>query len=132
MESNAVSFIAEAEEDEIDEILEGMEEVADWRMKKLETGDVRVDLKIEFGEISDVCRHLFFAFANREKALLELTSKKASLEDVFIELTEGGDTGLEDMVDTGKSMEPADKDSMVMEPIEGSDIESAEREVDDQ
>jgi len=132
MESNAVSFIAEAEEDEIDEILEGMEEVADWRMKKLETGDVRVDLKIEFGEISDVCRHLFFAFANREKALLELNSKKASLEDVFIELTEGGDTGLEDMVDTGKSMEPADKASMVMEPIEGSDIESAEREVDDQ
>lgn len=39
---------------------------------------------------------------------------------------------MEDMVDTGKSMEPADKDSMVMEPIEGSDIESAEREVDDQ
>lgn len=88
MASNAVSFVAEAKEDVIVGILEGMEEVADWQMKKLENGSIRVDVKMEFGEISDICRHLFFAFAKQEKALLELTSKKANLEDVFIELTE--------------------------------------------
>lgn len=88
--SNAVSFIAEAERDEIDEILEGMGAVEDWRMQKQDSGSFRVDVTIEFGEVSDVCRSLFFAFAQRGKALLELTSKKASLEDVFLELTESG------------------------------------------
>lgn len=88
MASNAVSFIAEAETDEIDEILEGMEAAADWQMKKLENGGVRVDVQIEFGEMSEICRSIFFAFAEKGKALLELTSKKANLEDVFIELTE--------------------------------------------
>jgi len=96
MASNAVSFVAEAEEDEIDEVLEGMEEVYDWRMNQLENGSIRVDVKIEFGDVSDVCRHLFFAFAHKEKALLELTSKKANLEDVFIELTEGRSMELEE------------------------------------
>ena len=38
----------------------------------------------------DICRSIFFAFAGRNKALLELTSKKMNLEDVFIELTESG------------------------------------------
>lgn len=89
MASDAVSFIAEAEDEEIDEILEGMDAVSDWRMKKLEDGSIYTDVQIEFGEVSDICRHLFFAFARKGKAILQLTSKKANLEDVFIELTEG-------------------------------------------
>lgn len=88
MASNAISFIAEAETDEIDEVLEGMGAVADWQMKRLDNGSIHVDVQIEFGEISDICRSIFFAFAGKGKALLELTSKKANLEDVFIELTE--------------------------------------------
>ena len=75
MASNAVSFIAEAEIDEINEVMEEMEAAVDWQMEKQENGSVRVDIKIESGEVSDVCRHIFFAFAQREKALLELTSK---------------------------------------------------------
>lgn len=88
MASNAVSFIAEAETDEINEVLEKMDAVTDWQMKKLENGCNHVDVQIESGEISDICRNIFFAFAQKQKALLELTSKKANLEDVFIELTE--------------------------------------------
>ena len=42
-------------------------------------------------DIYAVSRALFFAFASRRKALLEMTLKKASLEDIFIELTESGD-----------------------------------------
>ncbi len=86
--SHNVSFITEAKTDDIDEILEGMSEVSDWQMKILEDGNIQVDVQIEFGEVADVCRNLFFAFANKKKALLELVSKKANLEDVFIELTE--------------------------------------------
>ncbi len=86
--SHNVSFITEAKTDDIDEILEGMNEVSDWKMKTLEDGNIQVDVQIEFGEVADVCHNLFFAFANKKIALLELVSKKANLEDVFIELTE--------------------------------------------
>ncbi len=86
--SHGVSFIAEAETDEIDEILKEMDGISDWQMKVLEDGNTCVDLRIEFGEVSDICRNIFFAFAGKKKALLELTSRKANLEDVFIELTE--------------------------------------------
>ncbi len=86
--SNTVSFVAEAEKKEIDEILGEIEAAVDWQLKKAGEGSVHVDVKIEFGEPTDVCRSIFTAFAERKKALLELTSKKANLEDVFIELTE--------------------------------------------
>lgn len=92
MASNAVSFITEAETDEIDEVMEGIEAVADWQVKEMENGRIHVDAQIEFGEVSDICRSIFFAFADMNKALLELTSKKVNLEDVFIELTESDTT----------------------------------------
>ena len=40
------------------------------------------------GDIYGVSRQIFFAFAGAGKALLEMSVKKATLEDVFIELTE--------------------------------------------
>ena len=36
----------------------------------------------------DLSRKLFFGFADRKKAILELNLRKASLEDIFIQLTE--------------------------------------------
>lgn len=88
MSPNTVSFVAEAEAAEIDEILEGIEVVSAWQIKEAGNGSARVDVQIESGELTDICRSIFTAFAEKKKALLELTSKKANLEDVFIELTE--------------------------------------------
>lgn len=87
--SGTVSFIAEADEKEAREIMEGMELAADWQLRELEDGCVQGEVQTEAGEMSHICRQLFFAFARREKALLQLSPKKANLEDVFIELTEG-------------------------------------------
>lgn len=122
--SNEVSFIAEAETYEIDEILKGMEAVADWQMKRQEKGGIRVDMKIEFGEASEICRQIFFAFAQKGKALLELTSKKANLEDVFIELTESG----AEMGTTDEGRKDHGPDTEVAEDI---NVVSPEREVAD-
>ena len=124
MASNAVSFIAEAEIDEINEVMEEMEAAVDWQMEKQENGSVRVDIKIESGEVSDVCRHIFFAFAQREKALLELTSKKANLEDVFLELTESG-------MDTVAADKNGKVNKLDIKPTENNDAEWMERQVDD-
>ena len=74
-----------------------MEEVTEWEFRKAEdpqdkapeeTQLLTVHVKIGNEDSRMVCRKLFFAFASKGKALLELSSRKASLEDVFIELTE--------------------------------------------
>ena len=83
-----VAFVAEAAAGEIEEILKGIEAVSGWQMNALEDGRVHVDAQMESGETDDICRCIFFAFAERHRALLQLTSKKVNLEDVFIELTE--------------------------------------------
>ena len=51
---------------------------------------VRAQMQTNAKDIYDTSREVFFAFAKRDIALLELNLKKASLEDIFIELTEGG------------------------------------------
>ena len=53
-------------------------------------GLVRAQMQTNAKDIYDTSREVFFAFAKRDIALLELNLKKASLEDIFIELTEGG------------------------------------------
>lgn len=89
MASNTVSFVAEAEADEIENILSGLDPVSHWQMEPFEKGSIRVEVQMEDGDVQDVCRSIFLAFAEQKRPLLELTSKKANLEDVFIELTEG-------------------------------------------
>ena len=55
-------------------------------------------------EIHRLCREIFLAFAARKAVLLELTPKKADLEDVFLQLsdtgqqTTGAETGEEEAV----------------------------------
>ncbi len=50
-------------------------------------------MKAGTDDIRSECRQLFFAFAEKQKAIVEMVSKKANLEDVFIELTEGEANG---------------------------------------
>ena len=95
--SNEISFTTEANAEEVTEILNGMEEVTEWEFRKAEDPQDKAPeetqlltghVKIGNEDSRMVCRKLFFAFASKGKALLELSSRKASLEDVFIELTE--------------------------------------------
>lgn len=119
--SNAVTFVAEAKTDEIDEILKEIQVTDHWQMKDLENGSVRVEVQIGDGEAADLSRRIFTAFAERKKVLLELVSKKANLEDVFIELTESGSTG-----------EEPETDGTVWEEPDKTEMETEESEVKDQ
>ena len=89
MASNTVSFVTEAGTGEVDEILKEIEGVSHWEIKMLEDKRLGVEVQIDSKEAYDICRSIFLAFAERKKVLLELAAKKANLEDVFIELTEG-------------------------------------------
>lgn len=88
MGEGGVSFMAEASKEEAQAILETIAGIAEWDCEEKDNA-VSVQAKIDDGQNTrDICRKLFFAFAAREKAIFELTSRKANLEDVFIELTE--------------------------------------------
>ena len=112
--SNEVIVQTEASGEEIDELLDGFEGIAGWSSEETENGTIRVSIKPEQDDSDDICRRLFFAFAAKERAILEMTAKKANLEDIFIELTESG--------------QPEADETEAGEP-EGKEAES---EVDDQ
>lgn len=87
--SNGISFTAEASKEEAEEILNGIGQIVEWAFEEQEDAVVMVNVRTESENVRDICRELFFAFADKKKAILEMRSKKANLEDVFIELTEG-------------------------------------------
>ena len=43
------------------------------------------------GDVYELSKEIFLAFAGNNTALCELGVRKASLEDIFLELTEGGE-----------------------------------------
>lgn len=92
--SGEINMVTDAAPQEIYEILEDISHIADVSVEKhseragegepLYTAHVRTDRE----DVYDISRAIFFAFANRKRALLEFSVKKANLEDVFIELSQ--------------------------------------------
>lgn len=93
LSSNEIVFTTDAEDETVMDILSGVEHISGVQLEEKENGLVSAQLKTDSNDIYAVSRQLFFAFAEHGQALLELSLKKASLEDIFIELTESGDPG---------------------------------------
>ena len=93
LSGSEIVFTTDAEEEQVMDILSGVEHLSSVRLEEKENGLTSAQLKTDSSDIYAVSRQLFFAFADKKQALLELSLKKASLEDIFIELTEGGDPG---------------------------------------
>lgn len=87
-DSGEICLVTEAELSVVREVLKEMPEIRSWKSSLDENGLRKVILELEDGNTRNVCRKLFFAFAERKQAILELTAKKATLEEIFIELTE--------------------------------------------
>ena len=45
-------------------------------------------MELEGNDARTACRELFFAFSKAGKAILQMSVAKASLEDIFLELTQ--------------------------------------------
>lgn len=88
LSANGIDFIAESSPEEVEEILDGMAGVEEYTLNEMGTGVVKIHVKTDVEDVIDVCRQLFFAFAAQQNAIVEMVSKRANLEDVFIELTE--------------------------------------------
>ena len=85
---SGIVFTTDAPAGLVREILSGVEHIADAVIREPEHGLVTAEVKTGSSDIYAISRRLFFAFADRGQALLELKLQKASLEDIFIELTE--------------------------------------------
>ena len=85
-----VVLTADASAEEVRALLDGIGHITDLTLEEKENGLAAARIKTDLGDAYDLSRALFSAFAAGGKALLELTVKKAGLEDIFLELAEAG------------------------------------------
>ena len=86
--SKEILLTTEGAPESVEAILTGMDEITECQVETGEDGLLSVRIQTECQDLYQVSRELFFAFAERGRPLLELTLRKATLEDVFLELTE--------------------------------------------
>ncbi len=87
--ATTVELLVEASPDKIQQILSGVKNVRAVDIKEAEKGCCTVWLDTNGNATQDVCRDLFFAFSSAARPILQMSTAKASLEDIFIELTGG-------------------------------------------
>ena len=85
--TTAVEMIVEATEAEVRELLGGMKNIAKLEVRQQADNTRRVKLEMNVPASNDICREIFFAFSRAGKAILQMTMTRASLEDIFLELT---------------------------------------------
>ena len=85
---NEITITADSSQQEIRKILSSVKNISDVRIEARDERFVQAHIKTDCEDIFAVSRAVFFAFSTRKTALLEMSLKKANLEDVFIELTE--------------------------------------------
>jgi len=92
---NEIIITTDATEKEIREILANVNYIVDTSIEEKEAEYTIAHIKTDYSDVYNISRNIFFGFAERGKALLEMTLKKTNLEDIFIELTEKSATETE-------------------------------------
>ena len=87
-QSSGIHFTVQASLENTQQIMQEMENVEAFECIDREDGSVAVHVTAGADELCETGCKLFFAFAKKGLPIFEMTSRKASLEDVFIELTE--------------------------------------------
>lgn len=82
-----IEIQAKAEPSRIKEILEPIQEISSVKMEEREDGTTFATLETK--ENTDIREKVFFAFADQKCPLLLLNTNNVSLEEIFLELTQG-------------------------------------------
>lgn len=87
--TTTVDLVAEASEEELREILSGAGGIAE--IEVTEKAPNRCEARLNMGnrEGNQACREIFFAFSKAGRPILQMSTARASLEDIFMELTAG-------------------------------------------
>lgn len=108
-----IEIEAKGQEDTVKEILNKIEAVDKAEYKKKADGTIAVQIEVKGQE--DIREQLFFAFADRKMPLLTMKLNKSTLEEIFLELTQG-DAGKFKKAE--KNMKKANEKPQAMEPEE--------------
>lgn len=101
LSSSGVTFQVEADKADAESILAQAEGISGWEVKNAD-GVCSVTANLADGQDAKaVCGKLTMAFAAKGLPVFEMRTKKANLEDVFLELTESG--AAEDAQDSAES-----------------------------
>ena len=90
---NEINLVTDAGAEQAQKLLSPIEEISSVSTSPMDGGYLRVEIRTDSGDIYSVSRKIFNAFKSSGKVLLEMSLKKANLEDLFIELSEGTDDG---------------------------------------
>lgn len=118
-----IEIEAKGQKDAVKEILNQIKAVKNAEYKENAEGTVAVQIEVNGQE--DIREKLFFAFAERKVPLLTLKLNKSTLEEVFLELTQG-DTG--EFGEAEKNMKKTDKNPTAIEPEEEAEFASRRAE----
>ncbi len=87
--SGEIEVVADADTQELEKVLSAVELISDVRADALPSGYSGAHIKTEHDNIYEVSGAAFRACADAGLTLLEMSLKKANLEDVFLELASG-------------------------------------------
>ncbi len=88
--SATVQITAEAGREQVDRLLSAIPSVSQWEITEAGDGRCSAQLTGQPQDGEDICRSVFLAFSDARLPLLRLNMAKASLEDIFLELTGDG------------------------------------------
>jgi len=122
--TETVEIATRAGESAVKEILKTVDGVSDYKVGKDDDGNTTAVIEAE--ENAEIAEKIFFAFAEKKTALRKLNETKASLEDVFLELTksEAEDTAPEAAKPDKKALPEDAEDADDKEEEEATDDES--------
>lgn len=99
---NEITITSDADSEEVKDILANIGHITEVHLSEREDGLTGAQIKTDQENIYEISRAVFFAFAARGAALLEMTLKKANLEDIFLELTENSETAAAEPEEAGR------------------------------
>lgn len=85
--NDTVELEVKAKDKEVLEILNSFKSISEWNCE--ENADGNLDVMIKVKDREDIREELFFAFTKADCPILGMRKTKVSLEQVFLELTEG-------------------------------------------
>ena len=88
LSSNEINIISDVAAAKVQEILSSVSHITGLSIKDTDAGFVSAQIKTDCDDVYELSRAVFSAFAESGAVLLEMSVKKANLEEVFIELTE--------------------------------------------
>ena len=88
LSSNEINIVSDAPAAGVQEILGGVSHITGLNIRETDAGFVTAQIKTDCDDVYDLSRAVFSAFAKSGAILLEMSAKKANLEEIFIELTE--------------------------------------------